>query len=217
MVSLVTRDGAEKNALLEMENIIREELNVKKVVWNDKEEDLVEYEAKANFRVLGKELGRDMDAAAKKIAQLDRAEIQSILEGSTLSIDVAGRAIDLSAGKLDVKRIEKTGLKVINEGSLTVALDTEITEALALEGLARDLVRGVQKLRKESGLEVSDRIRLYLAGPERLKRALDAYSAYISGETLAVETSYAALPAESAGWTPVEAGGETCLIRLEKA
>ncbi|MDR2343775.1 MAG: class I tRNA ligase family protein, partial [Spirochaetaceae bacterium] len=215
MVSLVTRDGAEKNALLEMENIIREELNVKKVVWDDREEDLVEYEAKANFRVLGKELGRDMEAAAEKIAQLNRAEIQSILEGSILSIEVGGRAIDLSAGKLDVKRIEKTGLKVINEGSLTVALDTEITEELALEGLARDLVRGVQNLRKESGLEVSDRICLYLSGPPRLKRALDAYSEYISGETLAVETSYAAA-AESAGWTPVEAGGETWLIRLEK-
>ena len=219
MVSLVTRDSGEKNALLEMENIIREELNVKKVVWNDNEEDLVEYEAKANFRILGKELGRDMAAAAEKIRRLGRAEIKAILEGATLSIDVEGRAIDLSTEKLDVKRIEKTGLKVINEGSLTVALDTEITEELALEGLARGLVRGIQNLRKESGLEVSDRIRLYLAGPLLLKRTLEAHSPYISGETLAVETTYTAQqqPDPSAVWTSVEAGGETWLARLEKA
>ncbi|MDR3356198.1 MAG: isoleucine--tRNA ligase [Spirochaetaceae bacterium] len=218
MVSIVTRQTPEKNALLEMENIIREELNVKKVVWDDREEDLVEYRAKANFRILGKELGRDMKAASEKIEQLDRAEIQSILEGSTLSIEVAGRVIDLSAGKLDIKRIEKTGLKVINEGSLTVALDTEITEELALEGLARDLVRGVQNLRKESGLSVSDRIRLYLGGSPRLRRALDAHAGYVSGETLSVETSFSDGPApQDPAWSPVEAGGETCLVRLEKA
>jgi isoleucyl-tRNA synthetase len=215
MVSLVTRDGAERNALLEMENIIREELNVKKIVWNDREEDLVEYQAKANFRVLGKELGKDMKAAAEKIAELDRAEIQSILEGSTLSIEVGGRVIDLSAEKLDIKRLEKTGLKVINEGSLTVALDTEITEELALEGLARDLVRGVQNLRKESGLEVSDRIRLSVSGPERLARALEAHASYISGETLSVETVYAPQP-DPAGWTPIESGGETWLVRISR-
>jgi isoleucyl-tRNA synthetase len=109
---------------------------------------------------------------------------------------------------------------VINEGSLTVALDTEITEELALEGFARDLVRGAQNLRKESGLEVSDRIRLYISCGERLKRALDAHSAYISGETLAVETSYIGQGGGASGgadWTPIEAGGETWTVRIEKA
>ncbi|MDR2658612.1 MAG: isoleucine--tRNA ligase [Spirochaetaceae bacterium] len=222
MVSLVTRDSAEKNALLEMENIIREELNVKKVVWNDNEEDLVEYQAKANFRALGKELGKDMKAAAEKIEQLSRSEIQSILEGSTLSIEILDRVIDISAEKLDIKRIEKTGLKVINEGSLTVALDTKITEDLALEGFARDLVRGIQNLRKASGLEVSDRIRMRLSGPPRLKRAWELYSDYISAELLAVSVNWLD-PDPKTGHIPeteklnaVETGGETWMARIEK-
>jgi isoleucyl-tRNA synthetase len=224
MVSLVTRDSAEKNALIEMEGIIREELNVKKVVWDDNEEDLVDYQAKANFRVLGKELGGDMKAAAEKIGRLTRAEIQALLEGSALSIEVSGRAVSLSGEKVDIKRIEKTGLKVINEGTLTVALDTEITEELALECFARDLVRGVQNLRKESGLEVSDRIRLYLSGPERLRQAWRANAAYISGELLAVNAAWSYTPESAPSeWTPIETGADAAgnaqawQARIEKA
>ncbi|MDR0497786.1 MAG: isoleucine--tRNA ligase, partial [Treponema sp.] len=85
-MELVTRNPEEKKVLLEMEEIIREELNVKNVVFRDNEEDLVEYEAKANFRVMGKELGKDMKAVAEKIAALSQSEIQGLLEGATLSI-----------------------------------------------------------------------------------------------------------------------------------
>ncbi|MDR0410006.1 MAG: isoleucine--tRNA ligase [Spirochaetaceae bacterium] len=218
MVSLVTRDNSEKSALLEMEDIIREELNVKTVVWSDKEEDLVEYQAKANFRVLGKELGKDMKAAAEEIESLSRSEIQSVIEGAALSIEAGGRTIELSIEKLDVKRIEKTGLKVINEGSLTVALDTEISEELAMEGMARDLVRGAQNLRKESGFEVSDRVRLHLSGAPRLKEAWETHSLYISSELLAVSADWTdEKPASDDGaWSAIESGGETWVIRIEK-
>ncbi|MFA6505371.1 MAG: isoleucine--tRNA ligase, partial [Treponemataceae bacterium] len=106
-VELVTRDSSEKRVLLEMEEIVREELNVKNVVFHDNEEDLVEYQAKANFRVLGKELGKDMKAAAERIEALSQTEIQSLLEGAVLSIEVAGRNVDLTKEKLDVRRLEK--------------------------------------------------------------------------------------------------------------
>jgi isoleucyl-tRNA synthetase len=196
-----------------MEDIIQEELNVKKVIFGGNEEDLVEYQAKANFRALGKELGKDMKAAAEKIETLSRAEIQAILEGSTLAIEVAGRTVDLTPEKLDIKRIEKTGLKVLNEGSLTVALDTEITEDLALEGDVRDLIRGVQNLRKENGLEVSDRIALTLHGSARLKKAFDNWQAYIAAETLALAITWEAKP----GQTEIEAGSENWLAKVERS
>jgi isoleucyl-tRNA synthetase len=212
MVELVTRNAEEKAALLEMEDIVREELNVKEVVFSDNEEALVEDQAKATFRVLGKELGKNMKAASAKIETLSRAEIQAILEGSRLSIDIEGVPCELDASKLDIKRIEKTGLKVVNEGSLTVALDTCITEELSREGDVRDLVRGVQNLRKESGLEVSDRIRLSLHGSARLKAAFEAWSDYIAAETLAVKTEWR----RQDGQSPIEAGGETWLAGIEK-
>ena len=99
-VELVTRNPEEKTVLLEMEESIREELNVKEVVFHDKEEDLVEYAAKANFRVLGKELGASMKIAAAEIERLTSPEIQSILDGSTLSIEVEGSHVELTAEKI---------------------------------------------------------------------------------------------------------------------
>jgi isoleucyl-tRNA synthetase len=211
-VELVTRDGREKKVLLEMEEIIREELNVKNVVFHDNEESLVEYQAKANFRVLGKELGKDMKLAAARIEALSQTEIQSLLEGSTLSIEIAGRSVDLTAEKLDVRRTEKANLKVVNEGTLTVALDTEVNEELSREGDVRDLVRGLQNLRKESGFAVTDRIRLWLFGSERLEAAWLSMQDYVSSETLAIEVSWG----KQDGMVELEAGDESWLVKVEK-
>jgi isoleucyl-tRNA synthetase len=215
-VELVTRNPAEKAVLLEMAEIIREELNVKNVSFRDNEAELVEYQAKANFRVLGKELGKDMKAAAALIEELSQADIQSILEGAALSIgleDAGGRAVEITADKLDIKRVEKASLKVINEGTLTVGLDTAVTEELSREGDVRDLVRGVQNLRKEQGLEVTDRIRLSLHGPARLKAAWDAFADYAAQEVLAQEAIWE--KPESAA--EIEAGDEKWLVKITKA
>jgi len=212
-VELVTKDPEEKKVLLEMEEIIREELNVKTVVFRDNEEDLVEYQAKANFRVLGKELGKDMKTAAARIEALNQSEIQGIVDGATLSVEVAGRNLELTQEKLDIRRLEKAHLKVINEGTLTIGLDTEVSEELALEGDVRDLIRGVQNLRKETGLEVSDRIRMYLYGSERLKKAWEHFADLISSETLAVLLEWQEKP----GMIELEADDDKWLISIEKA
>ena len=213
-VELVTRNSEEKRVLLEMEDIIREELNVKNVIFRDNEEDLVEYEARANFRVLGKELGKDMKIAAEKIAALSQKEIQGILEGATLSLEISGgKSVDITLEKLDIRRLEKANLKVLNEGTLTVGLDTEITEELSKEGDVRDLVRGVQNLRKESGLEVTDRIVLTISGSERLKSAWEAFADYTASETLASKIIWIE---GGAGMTKIEAGEENWLVKIEK-
>ncbi|MDR2740953.1 MAG: isoleucine--tRNA ligase [Treponema sp.] len=211
-VELVTRNPEEKTVLLEMTEIIREELNVKNVVFRDNEEDLVEYQAKANFRVLGKELGKDMKAVAARIEALSQTEIQGILEGATLSIDVAEKAVEITGEKLDIRRMEKANLRVLNEGTLTVGLDTEVTGELAREGDVRDLVRGVQNLRKEMGLAVTDRIRLRLFGSGRLKAAWEDFDGYVAAETLASETLWE----KAADGQEVEAGDEAWLVKIEK-
>jgi isoleucyl-tRNA synthetase len=211
-VELVTRSPEEKKVLLEMEEIIREELNVKNVIFRDNEEDLVEYQAKANFRVLGKELGKDMKAVAERIESLSQREIQGLLDGAVLSIEVAGRSVDLTTDKLDIRRIEKANLKVLNEGTLTVGLDTEVTEELSMEGDVRDLVRSVQNLRKESGFAVTDRIVLRLHGSPRLKKAWETYSDYIASETLAVSVQWGSVD----GMVSIEAGDEAWSVALAK-
>jgi isoleucyl-tRNA synthetase len=214
---LVTRNNDEKKALVEMADIIREELNVKEIVFSDNEEDLVEYEVKANFRVLGKELGKDMKAAAARIENLSHAEIQSVLEGSSLSIDIqceSGiRALEITADKLDIRRNEKANLRVLNEGTLTVGLDTEITRELSMEGDIRDLIRGIQNARKEMGLEVTDRIELYVHGSDSLKEAWDRFNLLAADETLATKTAWA----KADGQIEIEAGDETWFVKITKA
>ncbi len=183
-IHLVTRDRDEKNILIEMEDIIREELNVKEVIFRDNEEDLVEYSAKANFRELGRKLGKDMKEAAAAIAKFSGSEIQSLLDGNTLSLDVAGDSIDLTIDSIIVQREEKEGLKVLNEGSLTVALDPVVTEELRQEGLVRDLVRGIQNMRKDSGLQVTDRINLVINAAGELAESIGNFEDYVKAEVL---------------------------------
>ena len=213
-VALVTRNKDEKNVLCEMEDTIREELNVKKVEFHDREDELVEYRCKANFKVLGKELGPKMKAAAAIIQNLNSEQIQSILEGRNLSIDVDGTGVELDPSKIIVERLEKDGLKVLNEGTLTVGLDSKITDELKKEGYIRDLVRGIQNLRKESGLNVTDRIKLTVSGDSELKDAFELFKDFVSSETLATSYSF---ESELSGGTVVEADDKTWRIAVEKA
>ncbi len=218
-VEFVTRNPNEKTVLLAMEESIREELNVKKIVFHEREDELVEYKAKANFKTLGKELGPLMKKAAAIIADLEQNAIQSLLEGSTLSIDVEGKTVELTEDKIIVERIEKANLKVVNDGTLTVALDSEITEELKLEGFVRDLVRGVQNERKEKGLEVSDRINLTVSSDSaessaELKKAFTDFADYISSETLCVDAKWSD---SIANGTNIEAGESIWRISIEKA
>ena len=213
-VEFVTRNADEKRVLLEMEESIREELNVKKVVFHEREDELVEYKAKANFRTLGKELGPLMKAASAVIAELDQESIQSILDGSTLSLEVEGKTVELDSTKILVDRLEKANLKVVNDGTLTVALDSEITDDLRREGYVRDLVRGIQNLRKETGLSVTDRIILTLSGEGELKDAYQQFADFIEGETLSMKSTWVdSLP----DGTNIEAGEAIWNAVIEKA
>lgn len=214
-VEFVTRNPDEKIVLVEMEDSIREELNVKKVVFHEREDELVEYKAKANFKTLGKELGPLMKAAAGVIATLDNASIQSILDGAKLSIDVQGKAVELDAEKIIVDRLEKASLKVVNDGTLTVALDSEITEELKMEGYVRDLVRGIQNLRKESGFDVTDRIKLTVSGSDVCAKAFDMFKDYVANEVLAVEATFAA--SAPAGATDIESEDQVWKAAVVKA
>jgi len=230
---LVTRNQEEKKSLIEMSDIIREELNVKELVFSENEEDLIEYEVKANFRILGKELGKDMKAAAAKIEKLSHSEIQSVMEGASLSIDISCedgsvKPLEITAEKLDIRRNEKASLRVLNEGTLTIGLDTEITRELSMEGDIRDLIRGIQNTRKEIGLSVTDRIELFVHGSESLKEAWDCFKETVAEETLAPKAEWvktdgqislgtAAEPDSKAGkGSPLADGEDTWFVKIQK-
>jgi isoleucyl-tRNA synthetase len=209
---LVTKDQQEKRILIEMEELIKDELNVRSVVFRENEEELVEYTAKPNYKVLGKQLGKDMKAAATRIEGLSMREIQSLLEGATLSIEIGNRVFDLTEEGVIIARTERENLRILNEGSLTVALDSELTDELIQEGMARDLIRGVQNLRKEQDLEVTDRIELSLFGSGQVKQAIEANEDTLKSETLAVSWRWE----KQEGAAEIDCGQETCFIFLKK-
>ncbi|MCE5257014.1 MAG: DUF5915 domain-containing protein, partial [Spirochaetaceae bacterium] len=230
-VQLVTKIPEEKAVLSTMEDILRDELNVKSIIFRENEEDLVEYSAKPNYRVLGKQLGKDMPRAASAIEALPVGQLEQLVAGKPIEIDIEGRRIPLSSDSVEIRRAEKPGLKVLNEGTLTLALDTVVTRELLLEGYVRDLVRGIQNLRKESGLEVTDRIRLELGGDSDLKEAASLFSDFIAGETLSIHMQWEdeqsdGISTDDAGNTTkkdtifssvIEAGEKTWKVKIARA
>ena len=188
---LVDRNEEDRKILTGMKDIIAEELNVKEVEINSEETDLVDYSAKANFKVLGSRLGKAMKEVASKIQTMRSERIAQILEGFKEEVSFGeNQKVQLSADDLVIQRNEKQNLKVLNEGQLTVGFDTEVDQNLLNEGLARDIIRAIQTLRKESGFEVSDRIILTIGGDEEVKAAYEQFKSFIESETLSRSSSF---------------------------
>ena len=162
---------------------VQGELNVKKVELRDDDAGLVKLGAKANFKVLGKRLGKKMKVVAGAIAKLDAAAIDGYLAGN--SIEVEGET--LSGDDLLITRETATDSPAEASEGITVMLDTKIDDALRREGLARELISRIQNLRKQADLDVSQTIALTLAcGGELAEAAKDeALAEMIRGETLA--------------------------------
>lgn len=210
---LVTRDKEELSILQEMQDLIREELNIKEIFFQENEEELVQYSAKANFKVLGKLLGPHMKKAATLIEQLKSGEIQSILEGGSFSIEVEGfGTLALDAQTIIVQRTEKANLVVLNEGSLTIAFDAELSQELLLEGYCRELIRSIQNFRKEKGLEMADRIALDLELEGELLEAFQFFQSHITKETLCDRFTLN----EGKGKEEIKCSGENIKLSLEK-
>ena len=187
-IFIVSSNQNSLDILKRQKDVIAEEVNVKKVTFSDDETRLVEYSAKANFKILGPKYGADMKNIASIISDkkiFDDKKIANIIKGGAETIEVSGKKIDITEQDIVVERIEKENVFVTSEDEITVALDSKLTEDLILEGYARDLVREIQNIRKESGLEVSDYITLYVDGDEKAKKIIDKFSSYISRETLA--------------------------------
>jgi isoleucyl-tRNA synthetase len=209
---IVSKDKEELEILKGMRDIIEEELNVKSVLFRENEEDLVEYSVKPNFKTLGKILGKDMKDAALLIEKLAPKDICALVAGKTVGLTVNGKTIELDLESVMVQRNEKENLKVANEGSLTVAIDPTLTPALIQEGIVRDLVRGIQNMRKLKGFNVTDRICLTLFGPDAVKQAVSGFEDHLKQETLARCWKWEKTKAQE----EIECGDERCLCSIEK-
>lgn len=186
-VYLITKNKDEIELLKKMESIITEELNVKGVTYETNEEKLVTLNCKANFRTLGKKVGKNMKQVAAVIAELKAADADLIESGKTITITVEGLEVLLTNEDIIVERTEKEGLTVLNQGTLTVALDTKLTTELIEEGIAREFIRAVQNLRKDKDFDVTDRIKVVFSGSEKITTAVKNWDKIIKEETLSIE------------------------------
>jgi isoleucyl-tRNA synthetase len=166
--------------------VVRDELNVKQVEFMSSAEGLVSLVARPNFRALGPRFGKNTNEAAQAMRSLAQSALARYRDGGPVEIEVAGATHRLEPGDLEVLQEASGGLVVKGEGGYTVALDPSLDEELIAEGVARELVNRIQRLRKDAGLEITDRIQLAIGGPDAIRSAADRHEAFIAGETLAL-------------------------------
>ena len=174
-------------AFADDEDLIKDELNVKAIVYGADETALADVTVKADFKALGPKCGANMKTVAAAIAQFTTAQIQSLIAGQAVAIG----AVDVSLAEVIIQRKPKEGMVVAAEGEIIVALDTALTPGLVQEGLARELVSRVQNLRKEADFEVTQRITLTLACDAEIKAAAEQFADHIKTETLCDEILFA--------------------------
>lgn len=187
---LISSDPQILSFLKEQHYLIAEELNVKEIIYSEDEKAFVSLKAKPNFRTLGKKIGKLMPAAQVAIDKLSHEQFLTILNGQTVTIHLDGHAFELSSDDVQIDRIVHEGLIAANEGLITIALDTQLTDDLMLEGLAREIVNKVNTMRREANFSVTDRITLQLNGSERVINAFKAFDDYIRQEVLATQVQF---------------------------
>ena len=212
-ITLITATPEAQRILEDLGELITDELNVKSVEISRDEKDLVELSAKANFKLLGRRMGKKMKSVSQAIAAMSPDHIRDYLQQGSIELMVDEESTRFENEEILVQRNQKEGLLVETDNLLTVALDTEINEELMQEGLAREFVNKVQNMRKEKNLDVMDRIVTRYRGSKVLESSLETHSDFIRTETLTnVLSSESVLEGED--W---DLNGEACRISIEKA
>ena len=177
----------QKEEILAVSNLIKHEVNIKEVQILEDASDILIKQIKPNFKALGPKFGKEMRFIAAEVQRFTKEDIIKIEKYGNISLEINGKEITLEREDVEISSKDIEGWLVANEGGLTVALDVTITEELRKEGVARELVNRIQNARKDTGLEVTDKIRLTVLNFENLQHAIQENKAYIMSETLTQE------------------------------
>ncbi len=178
------------------EELITDELNIKRVEYGSDERAMAEVSVKADFRRLGPRFGKQMKQAAAAIAALSAEQAAALSAGKSVVLAVGGESVALLPDDVVVLRTPKEGMVVASEGDLLVGIETALTPELVAEGLARECVSRIQAKRKENSYDVTQRIvtTFDVFGDSALKSALETHSLYLQAETLSAAPVFASLP-----------------------
>jgi isoleucyl-tRNA synthetase len=168
-----------------VEGLVKNEVNVKDIQYLTDTEGFIKKKIKPNFVALGKRLGPKMKAVSNALNQFTQEDIANLEKVGSYSLRINDEDLILQLPDVEIMSEDVPGWMVANKGSLTVALDITVTPELVNEGNARELVNRIQKIRKESGFELTDRISVKLADANELKPAITEFNDYICAEILA--------------------------------
>ncbi len=195
-------------------DVVKEELNVKKVELGAEMSEYVNFEIKPNLPVLGREYGRLIPKIKEEISKKNQMELASkVKAGKVEYIDIDGTEIGLDSENLLITMHGKEGFAFSGEGEMGVVLDTNITEELKEEGDLREILSKVQNMRKDKGFEVLDNINIYIAGNEKVENVIKKFEDIIKHDTLALDIKY---NEERNDFIEVNINGEIVKVTVEK-
>ena len=189
-IMIPATDELQRSRLQAVSGIILNEVNVKELKFADGEGLLVK-KVKCNFRVMGKKYGKLMKGVANAMAELSQPEIAQLEKEGVFNIVVDGQPVTVEAADLEIISEDIPGWLVANDGNLTVALEVELNEQLIREGMARELINRVQNLRKDNGLEITDRIDVTVTPQEKVEEAMADFGDYVRTQVLADSITFA--------------------------
>jgi isoleucyl-tRNA synthetase len=177
-------DENQRQEIEAISDLIKAEVNVKEIVLLDDASGVLVKQIKPNFKTLGPRFGKDMGLIAKEIQGFSSEQINKFDKEGNITLVISGNSITLSLEDVEISSQDIEGWLVANANGITVALDITITEELRKEGIARELVNRIQNIRKDSGFEVTDKIKVRLQKSSSLEEAINSNIAYIKSETL---------------------------------
>lgn len=173
----------------QVKDLVLSEVNVKNLEYITDTEGFIKKKAKANFKTLGKKLGKHMKAAAQIISELDQKSISEVEKTNIFNLNIEGESFELTLEDFEIQFEDIPGWQVAVDRDITVALDTTLTPELEAEGMARELVNRIQNIRKNSDFNVTDRIRVEVEDHEAVRDAVRLFGTLISNEVLAQSLS----------------------------
>ena len=211
---MIPVDAVTKERLEAVKSLIMNEVNIKEIDFVEGASDILVKKVKCNFKIMGKKFGPLMKQVAAAVTNLSQAQIGELEANGKLTLDLNGTPAEIEAGEVEIFSEDIPGWVVANEGTLTVALDTVVTDELRREGIARELVSKIQNIRKSSGFEITDKINVVISKNECTDDAITEYNAYICNQVLANSLQIAD---EVADATTLEFDGFTLDVNVVKA
>ncbi len=182
---MIPVDAVTKERLEAVKSLIMNEVNIKEIDFVEGASDILVKKVKCNFKIMGKKFGPLMKQVAAAVTTMSQEQIAELETNGKLTLDLNGTPAEIEAGEVEIFSEDIPGWVVANEGTLTVALDTVVTDELRREGIARELVSKIQNIRKSSGFEITDKIYITISKNAQTDDAINEYNTYICNQVLA--------------------------------